>query len=266
MTNGAALIKESIWRDKDFRKLPRVAQCAYCQLLSQKDLDCAGLLTLHIQFLAKGCDEMTAESLREDLETLESNRFVFFDEDTDELFIRAYMRTAQVVRSPNVFKSALKAAAMVTSPKLRVEVAAELRRLHRKEADAVADELNPPKPFPNPSETLPNGVTLSEPPRLGTGTGLVSPSVVDLVGEEPPRFCPKHSNGTDGNCWACGQRRVAHQQWTADIEAAAEAIQSAITQRRKESLLACPDCDEYGWRLDAGDTAVKCEHRQVSNA
>ncbi|RIS99432.1 hypothetical protein D2E55_00005, partial [Mycobacteroides abscessus] len=122
------MLKESIWRDGHFRALTRTAQCTYAQLLSQKDLDRAGMQPLQITKWAKGCNEMSIHDLQADLDELERERFVFYDEDTDELFVRAYMRTTEVTRYPQYFKSALKCAVMVASPKLRHELAVELRR------------------------------------------------------------------------------------------------------------------------------------------
>lgn len=257
MANAAALIKESIWRDKDFRRLPRIVQCAYVQLVSQKDLDCAGLLTLNIPFLSKGCDEVTAEAIHADLEVLQDERFVFFDEDTDELFIRGYMRAAQVVKSPNILKSALKSARMVESEKLRIEVAAELRRLNRKEASDVADELNPSETL-RPDPTNPSGTrTLSEPSSTGTVTGTGNCSVVGSVGEEPSPFCPKHPNDTTKDCFACGQARRTfperHAKWKAERNSAeAKARQSAIDD--------CGLCDEFG-EITFEDAVRKCSHK-----
>jgi hypothetical protein len=44
MANAAGFIQESIWRDPHWRQLSRSAQALYMQLLSQKELDCAGIL------------------------------------------------------------------------------------------------------------------------------------------------------------------------------------------------------------------------------
>jgi hypothetical protein len=261
VANAAALIRESIWRDKDFRRLSRNAQCTYLQLVSQKDLDCAGLLTLHISFLAKGCDEITADDILVDLKVLEKDRFVFFDQDTDELFIRSYMRTAGVVKSPNIFKSALKSARMVESPKLRVEVAAELLRLHRKEASDLADELNPSETL-RPDPTNPSGTrTLSEPSSTGTVTGTGGSSVVGHLGEEPTPFCPQHPNGTERACFACGQARKSYPE----LKTAWDTKRASIAAKERAAVLkACGQCDEDGWRND--DRAIKCNHQEAVNA
>lgn len=264
MANTAALIRESIWRNREFRALPRGAQCTYLQLCSQKDLDCAGLLTLNVGLLAKGCNEIDTDTIRGDLKILEDERFVFVDEETDELFVRAYMRTAEVVRSPNIFKSALKSARHVESPKLRAEVASELRRLHRAEADRTADELNPceiPRPNQtNPSETLPEIETLPKPSSTGTSTdtGTRSPSVGGSVGERPPRpECRNHNENSDTRCHACMRRRKWDEAHAAQAEAdeleRKRAAKSAALQDRRD----CPLCDDDGWLLSPDGTPVE---------
>lgn len=266
MANTAALIRESIWRNRDFRQLSRVAQCTYLQLCSQKDLDCAGLLTLNIGLLAKGCNEIDPDAIRADLTELEIDRFVFLDEDTDELFIRSYMRTAEVVKSPNIFKSALKSARMVESEKLKPEVAAELRRLHRAEADKVADLLDPygtHRPDPTKgSGTLSKNETLPEPSSTGTVTGTRSPTVVGHLGESATRpECPKHEENFDGPCRPCQRRR----EWD---EANAAAVAHDDLERKRteraaaaQALRECELCDSDGWVLgDDGpvEPAKKC--------
>lgn len=265
MANSGALIKESIWRDRDFRNLPRLTQCTYMQLLSQKEIDCAGLLTLNMPLLAKGCEELNADDLENDLAVLEERRFVFVDFDTFEVFVRAYMRTAQVVKSPNVRKSALKSARMVESPRIRREVAAELRRLRHPEATAVANELDPsptpPEGSANPSETLPEGLNGSErvpePPRSVSVSVSESPSLGGYVGERRPE-CPTHEQNSDGNCRPCMRRR----QW--DEQHEADELDRRRTARAAAKALSdnCPTC--HGTNLiDVGDNEVrKCDHQE----
>jgi hypothetical protein len=45
-----------------------------------KDLDTAGVLTLHPELLAKGCTEMTPADVLADIEELEQARFVVVDD------------------------------------------------------------------------------------------------------------------------------------------------------------------------------------------
>lgn len=279
MANSAGMLKESIWRDGHFRALSRTAQCTYAQLLSQKDLDRAGMQPLQITKWAKGCDAMTAGELQADLDELERERFVFYDEDTDELFVRAYMRTTEVTRYPQYLKSALKCAVMVASPKLRRELAIELRRLRKPEANQVADEIDPTDPDPddtvtepceNPSDTVPEGCengsstvnpsgTVPEPSRERVRVGVRELTLVSTqVGERsapPPEFCPKHPAGTDDPCRACQRHRERHTAWQlADAERQTAAIDEQRKAERDERLTAkaqaiaaCRMCDQDGY-------------------
>lgn len=298
MANSAGMLKESIWRDKDFRALPRTAQATYAQILSQKDLDRAGMQPLHITKLAKGCDEITEDDIRADLAILEDRRYVFIDEDTDELFTRSYMRHSEVTKYPQYLKSALRCARMVASLKLRHELAIELRRLRNADANKVADEIDPgptvPEPSENPSETVPepcphpsgtvNGAgTVPAPSRVRERVGVVT-YVGGSVGEArardsdtdttppaqpsiepPPRFCPKHMpDGTDAKCGACRGHRQRRERWDAEHEAFEAEQRMAEARRRRD----CPDCDESGWLLDEPggaivEPAIRCDHRRA---
>lgn len=161
MANSVGQISVTIWRDKDFRARTPEAQRMYMLLLSQRDLDRMGMQPLMVSQWSKGCDHTTIDDVWRALHELQEHRFVFFDEDTEELFIRSYARNSQVVKSPNLLKSALKSARLVESDFLRREVAVELRRLSRADADLVAEEIDPgpvartlPEPFSNPSGTV----------------------------------------------------------------------------------------------------------------
>ncbi|ORV92784.1 hypothetical protein AWC11_07210 [Mycobacterium interjectum] len=260
MPNAAALIDEGLWRrDREFRALPRLAQCTYLQLLSQKDLDCAGVLTLHVDILVQGCAELTSDALWQDFKTLETARFIFVDAETYELFVRSYLRRISA-RSPNAYKSALRSARMVNSPKIRVELAAELRRLGRKDAREVADEIDPsepdPEPIGTPSESPPEGVSLSNPPVSVPVLVPVLSSQGGSVGEDPPSpFCDQHPNGTNDSCPACGVCRRAREHWDQQQQRAKRAAaDSAAAQRRADAeaaaqaIRACTLCDPDGYR------------------
>lgn len=280
MANAFAMIDEAIWRkDQDFRRLPRFAQCTFLQVLSQRDVDCAGILTLHVDLLAKGCDELTAEHIWTDLKALQAARFVYYDTDTDELLVRSYIRRI-AARSPNILKAALKAARAVVSPKLRSVLAAELRRLNKAEATACADEIdagwNPsetlPEGLPNPSERGNPSGTLPEPPSCRSVVAAESPSVDGQVGgtrargsarddtnasttpgNEPPRHCPKHMpDGTTDDCRHCGAFRKAHDRWTElNRRAQAQAISAAAHAQatlKAEAIANCRLCDPDGYR------------------
>lgn len=266
MANAAALINEGLWRkDKEFQRLPRTAQCTFCQVLAQKDLDTAGVLTLNLELLAKGCDELTVEQLRADFTVLEERRFLFVDYDTDELFVRSYVRNVSV-KNRNSWHSVPKNSRLVSSEKIRGELATELRRLKRKDADEIADEIDPVE---TPSEPPPDPV--STPSRPGTPSRprpdgdsqvqvlvLESPSPGGYVGEAPSQFCPEHPNDTDSKCFACGQARRTYPERKAKWDAERRA---ASAQARQAAIDACPVCDEFG-DITFDDAVRKCRHEQ----
>lgn len=268
MANAAALINEGLWRkDKDFQKLPRLAQCTYCQILSQKDLDTAGGLTLHLELMAKACDELTVEQLMADFAVLEESRFIFVDYDTDELLVRSYVRLVSAnTPSNNAWKSVPKNAKLIASPKLRSELAAELRRLRRPETEALANEIDPLTspldPLSTPSET--EGA--SDPPSSVPVSVPVSLSVGGNSGRGPRPECRKHEENYTGPCRQCQARR----EWD-EIEAALAEIDELDAKRRQRAvdlaaLANCPLCDEEGWLLGDDGTPVepsmKCvQHR-----
>lgn len=271
MANAFGQIKESMWRDKDFRALPRTAQATYCELVSQKELDRAGMQPLQVSKWSKGCDEITESDIWADLKVLEERRFVFVDDDSDELFVRSYMRHCEITRYPNILKNALRCAGLVASEKIRRELAAELRRLRKADASRKADEIDPDPPngsetLTNPSGTVPEPLnrseTLQEPSGMGTGmgTGTVTLGGTQVGEAAPPsRFCQKHPDGTDKPCRACQAARQLAEDWE---QAQADAI--AQQRRERRALIdACPFCDDYG-RLD---DLSPCDHtiRRSSN-
>lgn len=290
MANSIGALKESIWRDRDFRALPRTAQATYAQLISQKELDRAGILPLLVPKWAKGCDDFSEEEFWQDLEVLQVRRFAFFDTDTDELFVRSYMRACEVVRYPNILKNALRCAAMVGSERLRFELAQELRRLGRAEAVRVADEIEP-EGFENRSETLsPSSETVPEPlnrsetptePQgygTGSGKGSFSPLVTSREGERgdsgaaqndpPPLRCPKHiDDAHPPNCGACGDVRRTHERWSAErsrIQAAAESERKRLAASDRALAVAdCGLCDDEGY---AGMTLCTHDPDEVDRA
>lgn len=244
MANAAGLVQESIWRDEDWRELSRGAQALYVQLLSQKDLDCAGLLPLQPDKWATGCNSLTVDQVWTDLEELQRKLFVFFDTDTYEAFVRTHIRNSNVMKVPNMLKSARRSAVMVASELIRPILAAELRATGNAECAAVADQIDPngtlSKPFQNPSRTLSDSnpfETLPEGSGVGTGMGTGVTLVSTHLREAPPsEFCAEHPNGTERKCFACGQARRSYPRRKAEWDDANKQALKAIREN-------CPRCE-----------------------
>lgn len=268
MANAAGLIHESIWRNPEWRHLSRGAQALYMQLLSQKEVDCAGVLPLQPTKWAKGCNGLTAEQIMADLDELQQHRFVFYDEDTDEVFIRTYIRNSNVMKVPNMRKSARRAAALVGSPMIRAILADELRATEDPDCAATADEIDPTpstkrgrskqisEPLRNPSVTLPEG--------SGVGVGVGVTQVSRTKGGSARPNCSKHPDGNseEANCRGCMKRRQWDEAHAAELEA-----DELEAKRRARALIAeCPDCHGTN-TIEVGDNmARKCDHPRVSHA
>jgi len=215
-------------------------------------MDCAGLLTLNLILLAKACDHIGVDDIVTDLGELETSRFVFVDYDTDELFVRSRMRDLGVVKSPNYRTNALRAARLVQSVKLRREVAVELRRWGRPDADELAELLNGSgtlsEPFRNPNtNTPPPSQTHSQTPRA-------------RASDRP--ICKKHAENHDGPCPACQRRR----EWD---EAHADELKTNELERKRAAKEAatrlrenCPRCHGLGTYEDASGGVHTCQPHQ----
>lgn len=277
MPNAAGMIRESIWRDEDWRKLSRGAQALYMQLLSQKELDCAGLLPLQPAKWAKGCNGLTVEEVWEQLGELQTARFVFFDVDTDELLIRTHIRNSNVIKIPNSRASAMRAAKLAASERLREVLADELMATGRDDFARAAQEINPSatvsEPLANGSE-INGSLTVTEPlanPRV-LGTGTRNSHLGNYSSREGRPSCPIHPQGDPGDvkCHGCRATRIWDEQHAAEL--AADELEAKRLEREaaKAVVAACGLCDDAGWLLGADglpcDPAMRCDHQEAAHA
>lgn len=273
----------AIWRDKDFRALSVEAQRLYMLLLSQPNVNNAGVLPLQVSKWAKGCDGTKASDIEAALEELASQNYVFYDDDTEEALVRSYMRNDGVMAHKYIWKNALKCCEAVESPILREVLAAELTRTRRADAVETAAKLIGSDPDPDPggmpfdsvsdavetalechSDGTPHSDGISITTGKGKGKGKVSPSLPTQVGERPTRpHCPDHEENSTDKCGPCARRRRWDEKYGPEIEA-----DELERQRRKRMALAdaqrdCIHCDDDGWILGEDGTpaepAMKCQ-------
>jgi len=247
----------------------------YLVLFGQKDVNNAGILPWLPTRWAKYCEGMSVADVETAVTELEEHRFVFVDTDTDELLIRTFIRGDGVIKQPNVFKNALKCAELIESERLRRVLASELRGLRRRDAEAVADRIDPnpsetlTEGFENPSETLPEPLNPSGTPREPRGEGVGEGEKVPTADRElggrahaythtraretipPSPHCSKHPDGTDAPCRPCGLARHARAEWDAAQLAAEKHAQSEQTrlaaEARAHAIANCDLCDPDGY-------------------
>lgn len=188
MAREHARILVSRRSEPDWQALLTDEQWLYDHLLTQANINNAGVLPLQVRKWARGSADMTMERIDQALVGLASKGFVLYDTDTEETLVRTFIRNDGIVKHRYMLKNALAVARQTESPHLRRALAAELRRLGNPDADAVAAELEA-TPDRTPPERHSNGIPMgSEPESIAHGEGE---GVVTLV---PPR-----STNVDGS-------------------------------------------------------------------
>lgn len=135
MARAFGRILASIWDDEDFLNLDPTQQRLYMFLLSQPNLNHAGLLPLTFKRWSDTAKGLTPERLEDDLIVLERARFIVLDFRREELLVRSLVRRDDVWKAPRVMGAMVSNAMEIRSRKLRAVLLAEIDRL-------PLDELN----------------------------------------------------------------------------------------------------------------------------
>jgi hypothetical protein len=204
MARGHGRILTSAWEDDDFLALDEREQRLYLFLISQPNLNHAGLLDLTLRRWARKARGLTVAELEKRIGRLEEMNFVVVDDDTEELLIRSFVRNDGVWRMPKVMGAMVSGALEISSRKLQLALLAEMDRIPLHELSAepaklrnggtgpsiqeqVADHINALRkafgnPTPDPSEGGDEGgngtpsATPSDPPSQPHAEGGPKPS------------------------------------------------------------------------------------------
>ena len=140
MERGHGRILTSIWEDADFLALGEREQRLYLFLISQPNLNHAGLLDLTLRRWSRKARGLTSAELEKLLQALEETRFVVMDEDTEELLIRSFIRNDGVWRMPKVMGAAVSGALEISSKHLQRALLDEMDRI----AELISRALRTP--------------------------------------------------------------------------------------------------------------------------
>lgn len=140
MARGHGRILTSIWEDSDFVKLSEGEQWLYLFLLSQPNLNHAGLLPLTLRRWAGKARGLAESDLYWHIEALQAAGLVEVDQTEDELFVSGYFRHAGIGSQPRVVAAAYDAITQSASFALRGIASVELS-----EAVAKAPAPAPPQ-------------------------------------------------------------------------------------------------------------------------
>lgn len=148
MARGHGRILTSIWEDSDFLALDEREQRLYLFLISQPNLNHAGLLPLTLRRWSRKAAGLTSAELEKRLQGLEAARFIVMDDDTEELLIRSFVRNDGVWKQPKVMGAMVSGAMEISSRRLRRALLAEMDRVP---LDELSNEPTKSTRGPGPS-------------------------------------------------------------------------------------------------------------------
>lgn len=183
MARSHARLSCSIWQDGDYTELSMGAQWMYEALVSQPNINNAGVVAFTPRRWANLSRDVSVSDVLEFLAELEAARFIVVDEDAGEILVRSFIRHDGVSSNGKVFKNALDVARQVHSAALRQVLADELRRVGSETALAAAEEIEPQvtQPIKTSTKKVEKNRTDVEGPQESQGVGVG----VGSVGNSP---------------------------------------------------------------------------------
>lgn len=171
-TRTYAKLLNSLW-SSDFTQLSVEGQRLYMLLLSQPETNAAGVVPLMERRWARLANGSNLATITAALDELEAARYVFRDEDTEELFIRSFIVNDEGYRTPNILVNIKQAIEQIHSFKLRAIARETLAKvLGQRSDDGRAEPLGEP---------------LSEPLGEGLPEGIPHPSITTTTTTGPDR-------------------------------------------------------------------------------
>jgi len=140
MARERATINIDIWSDDDFRDLTPQAQSLYFKLTTHPKLDYCGCVEFHPGRLAAMSREQMPGDVMVAAQELADKYFCVFDQTTDEVLVRSFLRHDGVLHQPRLAVSATKAYGGIASNKIRAVIVHELLRFKRENPDLSAWE------------------------------------------------------------------------------------------------------------------------------
>ena len=128
MARDFAQLRISVWTDPGWTGLTLEQQGFYTMLSSQSTINLAGVLDFLPGRLARLAGGLTAKRIRSLVADLEAAEMVFLDEDTEELLVRAVIRTNGAWKTPNSAQSIASNVEQTMSRKLRAVLMYEVQR------------------------------------------------------------------------------------------------------------------------------------------
>lgn len=135
MARDYAQIRQDMWLDDDWRGLTVGAQHLYMLLLSDPKLSYAGVTDFRPGAIRQRAAEWSLLSVMTAAVELSYAYFLVFDQETEEVFIRSYLRHDSLMKNPRMAVSMAKDFGAIGSNKIRAALVHEVTRLKRENPD-----------------------------------------------------------------------------------------------------------------------------------
>lgn len=124
-----ARVRISLAEDNHFEELSMDAQWLYIRVLvPEPSLSYCGIADWRPKRLLGKSMDMTMDRLLDAAAELERERFSLFDLTTEEVLVRSYIRSDEILRNPKMVPAVLKAYRLAASKQLRAAVVSECLR------------------------------------------------------------------------------------------------------------------------------------------
>lgn len=129
MAREVANVQVSLWGNLEWKGLGVVEQWLYLHLMSHPTLSYAGVATWLPKRFAASSAGLTIDQVETAASRLQDARFVFVDDETDEILIRSYLRHDGLLKQPKLSVSMVNAFSAIASLKVQKIVVHELQKL-----------------------------------------------------------------------------------------------------------------------------------------
>lgn len=135
MARDRANVWTDIWADSDWRTLSEQAQRLYLLLLTHPTLNYAGVADWRPPKLAPLSSSSTVAGVRAAAEELADGKYIVFDDETEEVLIRSFVKHDGLLKSPNLVTAMSSAYGGIGSRRIREVLAFEVQKMHEREPD-----------------------------------------------------------------------------------------------------------------------------------
>lgn len=135
MARRFAQVRPDMWLDDDWRSLTAHAQHLYLVVLTDPGLSYAGVAEWKPGRMRQRAAEWNAADLLVAAQECSDKHFLIFDDETEEVAVRSYLRHDGLLKQPRMAVSMAAAFGQIGSNKIRAAVVFELQRLKRENPD-----------------------------------------------------------------------------------------------------------------------------------